>query len=94
MGLKCLSFLIMDLSFKHNPCSQERAKEAMLYSYKHGMDGFSAKLTAEQVKALSGNLPLQCALSSLYISAFTSACLQTMRYRPYILDLHLLVNHL
>lgn len=70
----------MDFNFKRDPCSQERAKEAMLYSYKHGMSGFSAKLTAEQVKALSGNLPIQRVLSSSFCNlAFTSAFLQTIR---------------
>ena len=35
-------------------CSKEAAQEAMLYSYNQAMNGFSAKLTAEQVKALQG----------------------------------------
>ncbi|XP_004241826.1 subtilisin-like protease SBT3.9 [Solanum lycopersicum] len=33
--------------------SEEAAKEALLYSYKHAASGFSAKLTAEQVSELS-----------------------------------------
>ncbi|KAL3366225.1 hypothetical protein AABB24_011069 [Solanum stoloniferum] len=33
--------------------SEEAAKEALIYSYKHAASGFSAKLTAEQVSELS-----------------------------------------
>ncbi|KAH9296743.1 hypothetical protein KI387_028425 [Taxus chinensis] len=33
--------------------SEEAAKNAILYSYKHTVNGFSAKLTPEQVDALS-----------------------------------------
>ncbi|MCD7455927.1 hypothetical protein HAX54_030176 [Datura stramonium] len=33
--------------------SEEAAKEALIYSYKHAASGFSAKLTAEQVSDLS-----------------------------------------
>ncbi|GLJ43047.1 hypothetical protein SUGI_0893590 [Cryptomeria japonica] len=33
--------------------SEEAAKSAILYSYKHTVNGFSAKLTPEQVDALS-----------------------------------------
>uniref|UniRef100_A0A0D6R5C3 Inhibitor I9 domain-containing protein n=1 Tax=Araucaria cunninghamii TaxID=56994 RepID=A0A0D6R5C3_ARACU len=33
--------------------SEEAAKNAILYSYKHTVNGFSAKLTPEQVEALS-----------------------------------------
>ncbi|KAJ8557835.1 hypothetical protein K7X08_004601 [Anisodus acutangulus] len=33
--------------------SEEAAKEALIYSYKHAASGFSAKLTAEQVLELS-----------------------------------------
>ncbi|XP_060216646.1 subtilisin-like protease SBT3.3 [Lycium barbarum] len=32
--------------------SEEAAKEALIYSYKHAASGFSAKLTAEQVSEL------------------------------------------
>ncbi|KAL2603223.1 hypothetical protein R1flu_013160 [Riccia fluitans] len=32
--------------------SQERAKELIIYHYKHGMRGFAAKLTPEQVREL------------------------------------------
>ncbi|KAJ7548080.1 hypothetical protein O6H91_08G116500 [Diphasiastrum complanatum] len=33
--------------------SQDAAKAAILYSYKYGVNGFSAKLTSDQVSALS-----------------------------------------
>lgn len=33
--------------------SEEEARKAILYSYKHTVNGFSAKLTAEQVDSLS-----------------------------------------
>jgi hypothetical protein len=37
-------------------CSREAAKEKMLYSYSQAMNGFSAKLTDDQVKALQGRV--------------------------------------
>ncbi len=43
------------LNFKLQACSHEAAKGALVYSYKEGLNGFSAKLTPEQVSALSGN---------------------------------------
>jgi hypothetical protein len=43
------------LNFKLQACSNEAAKGALVYSYKEGLNGFSAKLTPEQVSALSGD---------------------------------------
>jgi len=36
-------------------CSREAAKEKLLYSYNQALSGFSAKLTDDQVKTLTGN---------------------------------------
>ncbi|EFJ08848.1 hypothetical protein SELMODRAFT_235873 [Selaginella moellendorffii] len=47
--------------------SPDAAKDAILYHYKHSMHGFSAKLTADQAKAIS-ELPgvLQVHVSQTY----------------------------
>lgn len=48
-GVKILIFCVCLWQSK----SEEAAKEALIYSYKHAASGFSAKLTAEQVSELS-----------------------------------------
>lgn len=53
-GVKILIFCVCLWKSK----SEEAAKEALIYSYKHAASGFSAKLTAEQVSELSSKLLL------------------------------------
>ncbi|KAE8808397.1 subtilisin-like protease SBT3.5 [Hordeum vulgare] len=39
------------------PVSEEKARDVVLYHYKHAPSGFSAKLTAEQVEDLKSECP-------------------------------------
>jgi hypothetical protein len=38
-------------------CSKEKAKNAVLYHYKHAASGFSVKLTPQQVEELKSESP-------------------------------------
>ncbi|RWW29672.1 hypothetical protein GW17_00005794 [Ensete ventricosum] len=38
-------------------CSEEAAKDSLIYHYKHAASGFSAKLTPSQVEELSSEFP-------------------------------------
>ena len=44
-------------------CSEEKAKDAVLYHYKHAASGFSAKLTNQQVEDLKSEFPFICSLA-------------------------------
>ena len=39
-------------------CSEQAAKDAILYSYRHGFSGFAAVLTDSQAARLAGELTL------------------------------------
>jgi len=40
-------------------CSEQAAKDAILYSYRHGFSGFAAVLTDSQAARLAGELTLR-----------------------------------
>jgi hypothetical protein len=42
--------------------SEQKAKDAVLYHYKHAASGFSAKLTPQQVEELKSESPLSYVL--------------------------------
>jgi hypothetical protein len=47
-------------------CSEQAAKDAILYSYRHGFSGFAAVLTDNQAARLAGELTLLfCSVLSL-----------------------------
>ncbi|GJM88681.1 hypothetical protein PR202_ga04772 [Eleusine coracana subsp. coracana] len=52
--------------------SEEKAKDAVLYHYKHAASGFSAKLTPEQVEDLKSESPFICLVVHLRLSCGAS----------------------